>query len=110
TVVPVHTDHEHALVVLDGAVAIDGHPVEPGRLAYLGEGRSELALDALEPARALLLGGEPFESKVLMWWNFVARTRDEVEQAAADWNAGSDRFGDPGSPLARIPAPPIPWA
>jgi hypothetical protein len=58
----------------------------------------------------MLLGGTPFESPILMSWNFVARTRDEVDLATDEWNAGSDRFGDTGSPMARIPAPPPSWA
>jgi quercetin 2,3-dioxygenase len=57
----------------------------------------------------LLLGGVPFESPILMWWNFVGRTRAEFERAGADWNRGNDRFGETGSPLERIPAPPTPW-
>jgi hypothetical protein len=43
-----------------------------------------------------------------MWWNFVARDRAEVDEAARLWNAADDRFGAVASPLARIPAPPIP--
>jgi quercetin 2,3-dioxygenase len=40
-----------------------------------------------------------------MGWNFVARSRDEIDRAATDWNAASDRFGDVASDLPRIPAP-----
>jgi hypothetical protein len=29
----------------------------------------------------MLIGGEPFDEPIVMWWNFVARTRDEVEAA-----------------------------
>ena len=52
----------------------------------------------------LLLGGEPFD-EILMWWNFVARTRDEMEAAYRDWEAESDRFGAVHSDLPRIGAP-----
>lgn len=100
---------EHAVVVLDGAVAVDGAEVGPGTLAYLGLGRSEVEVRAVPGsttvARALLLGGEPFEAELAMWWNFVARTRAEVDQARADWRDGSERFGPVTSALARIPAP-----
>jgi redox-sensitive bicupin YhaK (pirin superfamily) len=107
TVVPLDPSFEHALVVLEGAVSVDGTLVEPGHLAYLGEGRDELGLSG--PARALLIGGEPFEAPVVMWWNFVARTRDEIVEARRSWEARDDRFAPVASTLGRIPAPPTPW-
>jgi redox-sensitive bicupin YhaK (pirin superfamily) len=106
---PLRPDFEHALVVLSGAVAIDGTPVSTDRFAYVGLGRDELVLDALQPARVLLLGGAPFGEQVLMWWNFVARTRDEITAAYRQWRGEDGRFGEVRSPLDRIPAPPPPW-
>jgi hypothetical protein len=56
----------------------------------------------------LLLGGEPFEAPPLMWWNYVARTAEEVQSAHDDWEAGSKRFGPVASTLPRVAsAPPI---
>jgi hypothetical protein len=40
-----------------------------------------------------------------MFWNFVARTRDELEEAAADWASGDPRFGPVDGGLARTPVP-----
>ena len=102
--VPLRTDYEDAVVVLEGAVGIDGKPLVPGRLGYLGRGRSELHLDVREPTKALLLGGEPFEEPILMWWNFVGRSREELEAAYTSWEAQDDRFGTVASSLPRIPA------
>ncbi len=107
SVLPLQPEFEHALVVLDGELAVDGRPVRPGQLAYLGSGRAELAIDAREATRALLVGGEPFESPVLMWWNFVARTREEVADALAAWESRDQRFGDVPTALGRVPAPPL---
>ena len=87
TRVPVHPEHEHAVVVLDGAVGIGGDVVRPGALAYLGTGREEVVLSATEPTRALLVGGEPFPDPVFMWWNFVGHSRACIEQAQADWES-----------------------
>ena len=101
---------EHALVVLDGEVLVGDQVVEPGQLAYLGRGRDEVALSAGDPARVLLLGGEPFAEPILMWWNFVARSRAELDAAYRQWESGDPRFGRLRSPLARIPAPPPFWA
>jgi len=105
SVLPLEPAFEHALVVLDGAVAVGESLVGPGVLAYLGAGRDELALDSAGFARVLLLGGEPFPEEIVMGWNFVARSRDEVVQAGVDWNGGHERFGEVASSLVRIPAP-----
>jgi redox-sensitive bicupin YhaK (pirin superfamily) len=103
--VPLDPAFEHALVVLDGAVAVGDEVVGPGVLAYLGEGRDGIVVAADGAARAVLLGGEPFPEPILMSWNFVARERSEVDRAATEWNAGDPRFGTVASALPRIPAP-----
>jgi redox-sensitive bicupin YhaK (pirin superfamily) len=111
--------YEHALYPLDGPVEVAGRPLAVGQVAYLPPGRSALTLRpagaagptarGAAPARVMLLGGTPFPDEVFMWWNYVARTRDEVDDANQAWAAGTDRFGDPGSVLDRIPAPVPPW-
>ena len=109
TTIPLRPDYEHALVVVTGVVEIDGASIEPGHLAYLGVGRDELAILTPRPTRAVLIGGIPFDEPVLMWWNFVARTQDEIVRAHADWTAQADRFGTVDSPLPRIDVGPPPW-
>jgi redox-sensitive bicupin YhaK (pirin superfamily) len=104
-VVPLATGFEHALVVLEGEATVGATAVGPGVLVYLGRGRDELVLDAAGPARMMVLGGEPFAEEIVMSWNFVGRSRDEVDRAAAEWNAHDARFGEVASALARIPAP-----
>ena len=105
---PLDPDHEHALVVVDGAVEVDGHVVEPGALAYLGCGRDELGIGGA--GRALLVGGRPFGEEVVMWWNFVGRSRAELGDAYAEWEGlDEERFGAVGSRLERIGAPVPPW-
>jgi quercetin 2,3-dioxygenase len=101
---------EHALVVLDGQVLVGEQVVRPGELAYLGQGRDQVVLSAADPTRLLLLGGEPFAEPILMWWNFVVRSRDELDTAYRHWQADNPRFGRLRSPLARIPAPKPFWA
>ncbi|HVT41693.1 MAG TPA: pirin family protein, partial [Acidimicrobiales bacterium] len=111
--VPLRAEHEHALLVLEGALRVVGGPddavAEPGVLAYLGEGRDELALAVAGPTRALLLGGVPFPEPVFMWWNFVARRRDEVSEARRQWSERDPRFGMVRSSLGRIEVGPPPW-
>jgi hypothetical protein len=109
TVVPLRPDYEHALVVLQGRVTVDGVAVEPGVLAFLGQGRDECALQTQAPARALLLGGVPFPEPILMWWNFVGRTREEVSEARRQWSDDDGRFGRVRSSLRRIEVGRPPW-
>jgi redox-sensitive bicupin YhaK (pirin superfamily) len=108
--IPLSPTFEHAIVVLTGALAIDGAVVTPGHLAYLGAGRDELGLQPDGPTRALLIGGVPCTEPILMWWNFVARTRDEITAAHRDWTTRDARFGSVASPLAPMDTPPPPWA
>jgi len=101
--------YEHGIVVLTGRAEIGDEVVEPGELVYLGEGRSELSLRTGDDTNLLLLGGEPFADELLMWWNFVARSRTEVDQAVSAWNDDDPRFGPVASALARIDAPEPFW-
>jgi redox-sensitive bicupin YhaK (pirin superfamily) len=106
-IVPLDPGFEHALVLLRGQGELDGHRLDADTLYYLGSGRRELCLASVEPTRALLLGGAPFGESILMWWNFVARTTDEIVAAREDWEAGR-RFGTVRDyPGERLPAPPL---
>jgi redox-sensitive bicupin YhaK (pirin superfamily) len=109
TAIPLHPAWEYALVVLRGAAELQDQMIEPGRLAYLGEGRDELVLDTAEPTRAVLLGGQPLDEQIVMWWNFVGRTREEISTAYDSWQQQDNRFGRVRSALPRIPAPPPFW-
>jgi redox-sensitive bicupin YhaK (pirin superfamily) len=105
---PLDPDFEHALVPLAGETLLDAQPLAVDTLYYLGCGRRELVLESgSRPLRALLLGGAPFDETILMWWNFVARTTEEIVSAREDWQAGR-RFGDVHAYAgARTPAPPF---
>jgi len=108
--IPLRPDFEHAVLAIDHPVVVSGTEVPPGRLLYLGTGRADIMLSAPSPARAVLLGGEPFADELVMWWNFVGRSHDEIAAARADWEAeGHPRFGVVhGHGGARIPAPELP--
>lgn len=108
--VPLRPDFEHALLAIDGTLGASGVAVPAGKMLYLGTGRAELVLTAGEPVRAVLLGGEPFPDELVMWWNFVGRSHEEIVAARADWEATDQtRFGVvPEHGGARIPAPELP--
>lgn len=91
--VPIEPSFEHAVLLLQGGCALEGQQLEPRVLYYLGTRRSSACFASDEGARVLLIGGPPFPETILMWWNFVARTPEEIADARADWEAHR-RFGD----------------
>jgi redox-sensitive bicupin YhaK (pirin superfamily) len=104
---PLEAAHEHGLLVLTGDVALEGQPLAARALWYLGVGRTSLDLRSEAGARLLLLGGPPFPETILMWWNFVARTPEEIAEAHADWEQHR-RFGELRRyPGPRLTAPPL---
>ncbi len=109
TTIGLNPAFEHALVVASGAAIVDGVRVSPGHLAHLGLGRDELRLSTEGPGKALLIGGVPFSERILMWWNFVARTEAEITDAWMDWAEGAGRFGVVASEFKRIEVGPPPW-
>ena len=103
---PLRPDYEHVIFVATGAAEVDGVPMHPGQLLYLPAGRHESAVAAPADSTLLLLGGVPLGEKLLMWWNFVARTPDEIAAATAAWRAGE--FGPVGGYRGDpLPAPPL---
>ena len=105
---PLRTDLEYGAVVLAGEASIDGIAVRPAGLLYLGTGRREITVRAAGPARILLLGGEPLDEPIFMWWNFVGHSAEEIEEARSDWEAGR-RFGEVhGFDGPRMEAPSLP--
>jgi redox-sensitive bicupin YhaK (pirin superfamily) len=99
---------EHGIMALEGDASVAGERLSPGALLYFAPGRDRLSIDAPGPVRLLLIGGTPFGEDILLWWNFVARTPDEIERATRDWLAG-ERFGRVvGARGAPLVAPELP--
>ncbi|WP_407319403.1 pirin family protein [Isoptericola halotolerans] len=87
-VLEVDPGHEHGLLVDDGDARLEDGEVDADTLAYVAPGRSRVTVSAgARPVRAVLIGGEPFGEDVVMWWNFVGRTYEEVVEARAAWTA-----------------------
>jgi redox-sensitive bicupin YhaK (pirin superfamily) len=108
TQLPLVPAFEYAILVMTGAVEVDGTALIPGSLLYLGIGRSGLAVRGDGPARLFLLGGAPFDEPLVMWWNFVGRSHEEIVEAREDWQAGR-RFGAVADYQGdSLPAPPMP--
>jgi redox-sensitive bicupin YhaK (pirin superfamily) len=92
-VLPLNRAYEHALYVFQGEVFVKGQRLDTDTLHYIGPGPEELAISGSREARLLLIGGQPFGEPILMWWNFVARSAEEIAQAREDW-AQHRRFGE----------------
>ena len=114
--VPVDPTFEHGILVDTGTVTVaDAEAADPveakrGELGYLRSGRHELVLEAGrdEPARLLLLGGEPFGERIVMWWNFIGRDHDEVVAYREQWQR--EREAQPPTGPARFGSFPTEWA
>jgi quercetin 2,3-dioxygenase len=107
--IALNPEFEYALIVANGSVLVDDIVVQPGVLAYLGTGRDEIRFGSTGPSRAMLIGGVPFDERLFMWWNFVARTQDEISDAWRAWSGGDERFGRVESRFARIEVDAPPW-
>lgn len=90
---PLDPKFEHALIVIEGALSAADTTLTPGNLYYLGRGRESLEIGNQDSARAFLLGGAPFGEEVLLWWNFVGRSTEEMQAARQEWLAQAARFG-----------------
>lgn len=105
TSVALNPEFEYAALCLSGELSVAGERLEPGTLLYLGLHRSALRVCCEAPAQLLLLGGEPFPEKVLMFWNFVARTGAEIIQAVEQWQEHRHFAELEASSLPRLIAP-----
>ncbi|WP_420897936.1 pirin family protein [Cryobacterium algoricola] len=109
---------EHGVLVDRGPVLVEGVTLARSELGYLGAGHGSIRLEnhSRHPARVLLLGGEPFPEQLVMWWNFIGRSHEEVAAWRAQWQSevieGADaagRFGTvAGYPGPALPAPELP--
>ena len=106
--VPLNPDFEHGLLALDRSVTIDGHQVTHSALHYLPVGRRTATITTDANATVLLVGGEPFTEELVMWWNFVGRSHDEIVAAREEWMGGSAFGVVAGDEHQPIPAPELP--
>jgi redox-sensitive bicupin YhaK (pirin superfamily) len=111
----VDRDFEHGVLLDHGDVGVAGTALDVADLAFQAAGCAQLNIvnrgDA--PARVLVLGGTPFREQLVMWWNFVGRSHDDIATYRRQWEDHEERFGSVegyrGS-TSRLPAPPLPNA
>lgn len=100
---------EHGVLAVDIPVEVSGDMLERRALRFIPTGADSLHIETPISSTIILIGGEPWQEPLIMWWNFVARTHGEIVQARNDWESGSERFGRvEGHGDQLIPAPPLP--
>jgi redox-sensitive bicupin YhaK (pirin superfamily) len=104
---------EHGVLCDMGDVEMCGNALAVADLGYQSPGSSNLHLRNMadRPARVLLLGGTPFTEELVMWWNFVGRSHDDIAGYRQLWEAADERFGAVAGyqgAVTRLPAPPLP--
>jgi quercetin 2,3-dioxygenase len=106
---------EHGVLLDQGAVVVADTALEVADLAFQAAGCDELTVvNAGDgPARVVLLGGPPFPEELVMWWNFVGRSHDDIASYRQLWQDRDERFGAVQGyrgDVSRLPAPALPNA
>lgn len=113
---PLDPEFEYGLLVVQGRLNLVGGSIENGGMSYLGAGRKELEIRAGADGEtiAVLVGGAPFEEEIVMWWNLIARSHEELVEQREQWNGDGLSFRPPrygtveGFEGDRLLAPPLP--
>ena len=109
TRIQLNPKYEYGFLALEGTATIHGHELDDNNLVVLEPGLTEIEVQLHAGSRLLLLGGEPFESPILLWWNFVGRTQEELKIARDQWVNQDQRFGNiPDYEGPRLEAPVLP--
>ena len=115
-VVPVDATFEHGVLIDRGTLVVNDELGETSDLIYVSPGVEQLELrSGDEPVRAVLLGGVPFGEQLVMWWNFIGRSHEEIVAFRDAWQSDviehgnqSGTFGHVAFIGAAIPAPDMP--
>ncbi len=104
-----NAEFEYGVLLLSGSAQVNGQTLTTENMMVFATGSTELSLSLAAESRVLLIGGEPFKSPILLWWNYVGRTEEGIKEAHQQWLAQDDRFGNiPDYPGERLKAPDFP--
>ena len=106
---PIDESYEYGLLVVAGDLRVNDEQVPLEYLYYQPLGSEEFTIESTGGAKVVLLGGVPFGEEIVMWWNFIGRTHEEIEEMRFDWESHSNRFPTFEDQVhGRIPAPAMP--
>ena len=111
--VQINEEFEYGFMPAQGSVTIGDETAPSSSVIYCEPGATSVTITAHEDVILLMLGGKPFGEKILMWWNFIGRTNDDIVQARNDWNnraeLNNQRFTDFEDAIGGwVPAPELP--
>lgn len=107
--IPLKSSFEHGLLLVAGDAEIQTQEVEVSSLFYSRSGQESILIETQSGATLMLIGGQPFGEKILMWWNFIGRTHKDIALAREQWNQRDARFGEFEDRIGGwIPAPDLP--
>lgn len=102
-------EFEYGVLLVQGDLTINSEAIPLENLFYSPAGAKTLKISSVTGATFVLLGGVPFPEPIIMWWNFIGRTHEEIVQMRIEWNGKSDRFPYFEDQIhGRIPAPELP--
>lgn len=100
---------EYGILIVNGSVSLAGQIINENELFFLSEGCGTVELKTSPNSRFLLLGGAPLNEPIVMWWNFIGRSHEEIVAMREAWESHSDRFPEFENVIGeRIPAPQLP--
>lgn len=96
---PMPDDHEdRGIYIVEGSISVAGQVFEAGRMMIFRPGDRITVSGGPAGARLMILGGATMKGPRYIWWNFVASSRERIEEAKAEWRAeawGTGRFDLP---------------
>jgi len=107
--IPLNAEFEYGVLLVLGDLSVNVTEIPLTNLYYMPAGQDSLEVTSLNGAKFILLGGEPFPEDIVMWWNFIGRSNEEIVQMRTDWNNKTERFPAFEDRIhGRIPAPEMP--
>ena len=105
----VEESFEYGVFVVAGSVAAASTTAEVDQLVYLGQGRRDIRLRSPAGGRVIMLGGQPFDEEIVMWWNFIGRSHEDIVEFRTAWETRDPRFPAIVSRAEKVmEAPPMP--
>lgn len=87
--VPVPTDHNAFIYLLDGSIKLDGYGLveEKNAIVFKNDGEG-ISLEAVENTRILFMTGKPLNEKIVSYGPFVMNSQTQIMEAMRDYQMG----------------------
>lgn len=104
--IPVNPSFEHGVLVDTGSINLNGEKIKKDALGFVEAGATELRITTDDdPVRLILLGGTPFEEELVMWWNFIGRSHNEIVDFREQWQNDVVAGTNPSGPFGHVDYP-----